>query len=383
MYIAQKIELKIKKSQIEYLNQCFGYSRHIYNKALDTWKEIYSLYKEDNSNPKPSHRKVRDVLKGCKEEWEENLPKMILETACEDLGKAYNMMWKNVGKYPKYKSKHKSKSSFRIFRKDNYTIQIKDKKNLKLRGIDFFLKMKEPLKINGIIKEVTISNKGSKYYASFILDTNEESFQIENNLYCGIDLGIKDLAIINGDDGLFKKYHSIIKKLKPLYEKINYYNKLLSKKVKNSNKYNLTRTKLNNTYDRIVNIRNDYLHKITTNICTRYKNITIEDLKVSNLIKNKHLSKSIGNSCWYTFRKMLEYKSKMYNNTIIIADRFFPSTQLCSNCGHVFVKENKMTLKDRKYICPDCGKIIDRDFNASTNLKEYGRRFMSLANEGK
>ena len=382
MYLSQKIELKLNKQQKEDFKQYFGYSRYIYNKALDVWSQMYRDYQSDNTLKKPTHRRVRDFLKKNLEDWEINMPKMILETSCEDLGKAFNMMWKTKSKYPKYKSFHKSKKSCRFFRKNEYSLQVKDNKYLKLQGLNYLLKMKETLKISGIIKEVTISCVNNKYYASFIVDCVDTFFQIDNELYCGIDLGIKDLAIINGDDGFYRKYHSIIKKLKFLYERIDYYNKVLSRKTLYSKNYEKVRAKLNRDYERIKNIRNDYLNKITTNITTRYKYITIEDLKVSNMIKNKRLSRSIGESCWYTFKEMLINKSKIYGNKIIIADRFFPSTQLCSNCGYVFTGKNKLTLNKRKYICPDCGKIIDRDFNASINLKEYGRRNVGLANEG-
>lgn len=380
MYISQKIELKLNNQQKLDFENYFGYSRYIYNKALNVWKDMYEMHQKDKSNPKPTHRKVRDKLKTIKKEWEHDLPKMILETSCEDLGKAFNMMWKTHSKYPKYKKKNKCKKSCRFFRKDKYTLQVNNKK-LKLQGISYKIKMKEDLKISGDIREVTISNVNNRYFASIIVDTKEDYFKIDNKLYCGIDLGIKDLAIVNGDDGFYRKYHSLIKKLEPLYLKIDFYNKCLSRKVFNSNKYNLMKVKLNGVYYRIKNIRNDYLHKITSNIVKRYKYICIEDLKVSNMIQNKHLAKSIGQSCWYTFREMLNYKAKIYGNKIIIADKFFPSTQLCSNCGHLFTKENKLKLNQRKYICPDCGSIIDRDFNASINLKEYGRRFMGMANE--
>lgn len=381
MYLAQKIELKPNKELVNAFQQSFGYSRYIYNKALETWNNMYDKYLEDNSNPKPNHRKVRDILKHSKEDWEESQLKMILDTSCEDLGKAFNMMWKGHGKYPRFKKKNKSRNSFRMYRKNDYSIQIKDNKYLKIPGLKALIKMKEDLKIDGIIKEVTISEKGHKYYASFVLEVDDDYYdKIDNQEFVGIDLGIKSLAIINGTDGLFKKYHSLNKKLIPLYKKIDYYNKVLSRKCYKSNNYEKVRTKLNRTYLRIDNIKKDYLHKITTNLCVRYKYICIEDLKVSNLIKNKRLSKYISQQNWRMFRSMLEYKAEMYGNEIIVADKCFPSSQTCSHCGNVLTKKKKIKLSQRTYKCKKCGFIIDRDFNAAINLKLYGERFVGVAN---
>lgn len=391
MYISQRIEIKPNKSQQMYLEECFDYSRYIYNKALEIWNKMYENYKKDNNLPKPTHRKVRDIIKTLpKQEWELLLPKMIIETATEDLGKAFNMMWKTKSKHPKFKSKKKSKKSFRFYKKNKWTIQIKENKKLQLNGfldksISNLFKMTENIYDleNLDIKEVTISYVNYKYYASFVMECSENNFyNIDNDLYCGIDLGIKSFAIVNGDDGLFKKYDSLNKKLIKYYKNIDFYNKVLSRKVPGSNHYEKTRIKLNHNYLKIKNIRKDYIEKITTNIVTRYKYICIEDLQVSNMIKNKKLSRKIAECNWYTFKETLIRKSKMYGNIIIIADKWFPSTQLCSNCGHIFTKDKKLKLSDRVYKCPECGEIIDRDFNASINLKQYGKRFIGMANEG-
>src|SRR5699024_5531033 len=135
------------KSQKQIFDQAFGYSRYIYNKALDTWIKMYEDHKLDNSKEKPTHRRVRNILKKNKEEWEDNQLKQVLETSVEDVGKAYNMMWKGVGKYPKFKSKKKSKLSCRFFRKNDYSLQVRgERKNkLKLVGIDSEIHMKESL----------------------------------------------------------------------------------------------------------------------------------------------------------------------------------------------------------------------------------------------
>jgi putative transposase len=412
MILSQRIEIKPNKELKAILEDYFNYSRYIYNKGLATWNTMYDKYKETNDKQDlPHYYKVRDYLKANKEDWEENYPKQILETSSQNVNYAFNLFFKKESKLPKYKSKKGYKKSFRIYRKNEWSIQIRTKKEidnnpqrncqfykfvdpdnsnrkyLKLQGIKQYIKMKECLRFDGIIKECTISYVNFKYYASFRveLDDNyiDNTYEInysDKKDFIGIDLGVKNIAIINDSNGLFRKYKSLVKVLKPYYMKVDYYNRILSRKVPNSKNYEKTRAKLNHNYLRIKNIRKDYLDKITTFIALNYRNIVIESLKVKNLSKNRRLSKVIWESCFYTFRCMLEYKSKLYKSNLIIAKNNFPSTQLCSKCGNRLTKHNKITLKQRTYKCPKCGFIIDRDFNSSINLKLYGMNIVGMAN---
>ena len=386
-YNARKIELRLNEEQKQIFNQAFGYSRYIYNKALDEWKKMYEAWKEDSSQTKPNNRKVRDNLKASREDWEFSQLNMLIESSVEDLAKAFNMMWKGYGKYPKYKSRRNQKDSCRFFRKDKYSLQIKGEKanKLKLVGIKSLIHMKEPLflKEGHTIQEITVSKRADRYYAGitirYLRDDKESS---KEDSYIGIDLGVKDFAIINDDKGLYRKYKSLSQKLIPLHRKIEIYNRILSRKHYGSNNYEKARTKLNRTYMRISNIRKDYLHKISTYITTKYKYIFIEDLKVSNMMKNKNLSKYIAEQGWREFRTMLEYKAEKNGCKIIIADRWFPSSQICSCCGNVLQGKDKIKLSQRVYHCHECGNKIDRDYNAAVNLKLYGMRFIGQVKEG-
>ena len=310
-YNARKIELRLNEEQKQIFNQAFGYSRYIYNKALDEWKTMYEAWKEDNSQTKPNNRKVRDNLKASREEWEEDQLKMVMETSVEDLSKAFNMMWKGCGRYPQDEKKCHKKDS-----------------------------------------------------------------------YVGIDLGVKDFAIINDDKGLYRKYRSLSSKLIPLHKRIDIYNKILSRKHYGSRNYEKARTKLNRTYEKISNIRKDFLHKLSTHITVKYKYICIEDLKVSNMMKNKNLSRHIAEQGWREFRTMLEYKAERYGCEIITADRWFPSSQICSCCGNVLQGKDKLKLSQRVYHCHECNNKIDRDYNAAVNLKLYGMRSIGQVKEG-
>ena len=386
-YNARKIELRLNEEQKEIFRNAFNYSRYIYNKALDEWKRMYEAWKEDNSQPKPNNRKVRDNLKVSREDWELSQLNILIETTVEDLVKAFNMLWKGYGKYPKYKSRRNQKDSCRFFRKTQYSLQVKGEKNnkLKLIGISSLIHMKESLclKEGHTIQEITVSKRADRYYASIVTRYTDDSKKyLKEGSYIGIDLGVKDFAIINDNKGLYKKYKSLSSKLIPLHKRIEIYNKILSRKCYRSNNYEKARTKLNRTYERISNIRKDFLHKLSTHITTKYKHICIEDLKVSNMIRNKNLSKSIAEQGWREFRTMLEYKAEKNGCKIIVADRWFPSSQICSCCGNVLQGTDKIKLSQRIYHCHECNNKIDRDYNAAENLKLYGMRFVGQVKEG-
>ena len=386
-YNARKIELRLNEEQKEIFRNAFNYSRYIYNKALDEWKRMYEAWKEDNSQTKPNNRKVRDNLKASREDWELSQLNILIETTVEDLAKAFNMLWKGYGKYPKYKSRRNQKDSCRFFRKTQYSLQVKGKKNnkLKLTGISSLIHMKESLclKEGHTIQEVTVSKRADRYYASIVTRYMDDSKKyLKDDSYIGIDLGVKDFAIINDNEGLYKKYKSLSSKLIPLHKRIDIYNKILSRKCYRSNNYEKARTKLNRTYERINNIRKDFLHKLSTHITTKYKHICIEDLKVSDMIRNKNLSKSIAEQGWREFRTMLEYKAEKNGCKIIVADRWFPSSQICSCCGNVLKGSNKIKLSQRVYHCHECNNKLDRDYNAAVNLKLYGMRFVGQVKEG-
>ena len=386
-YNARKIELRLNEEQKQIFDQAFGYSRYIYNKALDEWKKMYEAWKEDNSQVKPNNRKVRDNLKASREDWEEDQLKMVMETSVEDLAKAFNMMWKGCGRYPKYKSRRNQKDSCRFYRKNEYSMQIRGEKvnKLKVQGISSLIHMKESLRLkeNHTIQEMTISKRADRYYAGIVIRYPQDEKKLhKEDSYVGIDLGVKDFAIINDDKGLYKKYKSLSSKLIPLHKRIDIYNKILSRKHYGSRNYEKARTKLNRTYEKISNIRKDFLHKLSTHITVKYKYICIEDLKVSNMMKNKNLSRHIAEQGWREFRTMLEYKAEGYGCEIITADRWFPSSQICSCCGNVLQGKDKLKLSQRVYHCHECNNKIDRDYNAAVNLKLYGMRSIGQVKEG-
>jgi putative transposase len=373
MIKSHKTRIYPNQEQKQLLNELFGYSRYCYNLGLETWNEMY-----DNGE-KTSHYKVRDKTKTKRDKWCKKYSLNIFETAIEDLNDAFNMFFKGINKYPKFKSKRNFKNSFRIHKKTKYTIKI-NKENKSIRvpktGRNNWIKLAELPRFNGKIKSYTISKKSNKYFISFTIEVESNKKHNKTNKSAGVDLGLKDFATVVGRDNdnknnyTYKKYN-YPKKLITIKYHIKELQKILSRKVKGSNNYKRVRTKLQNLYLKVKNIKDDFLHKLTKMLVDNYDTITIEDLNVSGMIKNKNLSSSIYESLFYKFKKFLQYKSEWNKRNLMIADRWFPSTQTCPSCGNVKKGKDKLNLSQRIYEC-DCGHVADRDINAGINLLEYG-----------
>lgn len=368
MIISHKIRIYPNKTMIEYLEKCFGYNRFCYNRGLAVWQE---LYKEGK---KVSKFLVINTIKQNKEkymkEWETEYTPNILDSSLNNLEKAFKSFFSKKSKYPKFKSKKNKKDSFTIYRKNDSTIRIIDKK-LFLPKFKYSIRMSENIRFNGIIKLCTITKTANKYFASFSIEVDDSIFyKNTNNKTIGIDANIGHFDVSTKEN--FKhRFNFPLKSLKKYYEKISFYQKLLSRKKHNSNNYFKLKTKIQNIYLKITNKKHNWLHKFTSKLINSYHNICIENLNIKGMIKNKHLSKSISQSLFYLFKIMLSYKSKLHGNNLIIADRFFASTQRCSKCGHIKEGKDKLKLSNRKYICNECNFEIDRDYNSALNLKWY------------
>lgn len=366
MIISQKIRIYPNKTTKRYIEDCFSYSRYCYNQGLNLWNELYKDKKSVNI------RLVRDYYKNnCKQEWEKIYSPNIFDNALSNLEKAFKNYFQKRSKYPKFKSKHKFHNSFTINRKNKSTIRIIDKR-LYLPKFKYGIKLSENLLFNGIIKLCTINKRADKYFANFSIEIkNDDIFENQLNNYVGVDVNINHFDI--SEENHRFNFQLSKKDIKFYNDKIAYLQKVLSRKVKNSNKYNATKTKLQNIYYKIECIQNDWLHKFTTFLCKNYKNICIEDLNIKSMLKNHKISKSISQSRFYKFKLFLQYKSNLYNNNLIIANKFYPSTQRCSKCGYIKNKKNndKMKLSDRIYKCTICKNILDRDYNSALNLKIY------------
>lgn len=334
-------------------------------------------------------RKIFTQLKKQSEYlWLNNVSNNVTKQAIKDACDAYKKFFKGLTKYPRFKSKKHTNPSFY---QDVVKIQFTET-HVKIEGIAQsrrpnkqkinWVKMSEKNKIPTSCKYYNprIKFDGLNWWLTIGIDFEENKTSTNNKDGIGIDLGIKNLAVCS--DGNIYKNINKTKKVKQLEKKKRRLQRSVSRKYENNKKgvnYCKTRNiiksekKLLKLNHRLTNIRQNYLHQITSEIIKREPSfIVIEDLNVKGMMKNKHLSKSVQEQKLYEFRRQITYKSEWNYIKLIVADRWFPSSKLCSCCGNI---KKDLKLSDRIYKC-ECGNVIDRDYQAALNLKQYGKNVL-------
>ena len=350
-----KVRIYPTKEQQSLLEKTFGANRFVYNYFLNLKSKLYEFYKI-NLNFTISSKVLTELKK--QKTWLKEVDSVSLQQSLRDLDNAYQNFFSGKGKYPKFKRKD-GKNSYRTnqsIKVCNSFITVPKLGMLRLRD-NYKLEDKNILKIYNI----TISKTSSgKYCASISAEVYIPHFE-KTNRSVGIDLGIKDFAILSS--GVKIDNPRILKHLEVRYRKLA---KSLSRKVKGSSNYNKARVKLAKFHEKVANIRKDFLHKLSTKLIKEYDIICIETLSVKNMMKNHKLSKSFQDVSLYEFVRQLEYKAKWYGKTISKVDRFYPSSQLCSNCG--FKNKDVKNLNIREWTCTGCGIRHDRDVNSAINI---------------
>ena len=362
-----KYRIYPNKEQEILIQKTFGCVRFVYNNVLsykiDKYKnENMSLSKIDCNNY------CNRVLKN-EYNWLKEVDKFSLNNSIINMDNAYKKFFTEHSGFPKFKSKKDNHKSYKTnFTNNNIEVDfINDKIKIpKLKWV----KSKVHRKFTGKIKSATISqNPSGKYFISILVDT--ENIQMsKNNNKVGIDLGLKEFAITS--DGELISNPKYLRKSEKRLIKLQ---KDLSRKQKGSKNRNKCRLKVAKLHEKIGNQRKDFLHKLSTRLVNDNQVIVLEDLKVKNMIKNKYLSKSISDVSWSEFVRQLEYKSEWYGRQIVKVDTWYPSSQICSNCGH---KDGKKELSIREWICPICGTHHDRDINASINILNEGLKILGI-----
>ena len=309
-----------------------------------------------------------------------NVTKQAIKDACD----AYKKFFKGLSKHPRFKSK---KYSTPKFYQDNVKIQFTDT-HVKMEGLSSsrkknkqklnWIRLAEHGKIPTGCKYINprIKFDGINWFVTVGVEYEETSTTLLSNDGIGIDLGIKDLAVCS-DENIYKNINKT-QTVKKLEKKKRRLQRSISRRYE-KNKEGVSYCKTSNIIKsekellklnhRLTNIRQNYLHQITSEIVKREPSfICIEDSNVKGMMKNKYLSKAVHQQGFYKFRRQIEYKAKWNNIPVVIADRFFPSSKLCSCCGSI---KKDLKLSDRIYKC-ECGNIIDRDYQAALNLKMYG-----------
>ena len=371
-----KIRLYPNNKQITKLFQYAGCARFAYNWAIAKEQENYkqkNKFLSDNEL-----RKEFTQLKKLPEyRWLNEVSNNVTKQAIKDACNAYKKFFKGQCKYPKFKSKKHSTPSFY---QDTGKIQFTDT-HVKVEGFSMSKRRnkqklnwirlceKERIPINCKYLNPRFTYDGLYWYVSIGIEVDDNN-NLPSNDGVGIDLGIKNLAVCS--DGNTYKNINKTQKVRKIEKKKRRLQRSISRRYE-KNKKGGSYCKTSNIIKRETNIRQNYLHQTTSEIIKRKPSfICMEDLNVSGMMKNKHLSKAVQQQCFYEFRKQIEYKSNWNNISVIIADRFFPSSKLCSCCGNI---KKDLKLSDRIYKC-ECGNIIDRDFQASLNLKQYGENVL-------
>lgn len=353
MLKAFKYKLSPTKEQSVLLNKHIGASRFIYNLALEC-KQMAWAGSKINLSCFDLMKQLPELKKEC--EWLKEINSQSLQQSITNLDKAYTAFFKGQNNFPNFKKKS-NRGSFNIpqsvILKNNKLIIPKFK-----NGIDIVLH--RPIK--GEIRQATIIRTPTgKYFVSILCETGEaikQKAKIKENTMIGIDLGIKTYIV--SSDG--KEYDNP-KFLRKAQSKLKYIQRKYSK-----HKGKRTKQKLAILHEKVANQRKDFLHKTSSELIKNHDSIAIEDLAISNMVKNHKLAQSISDASWSTFVRMLEYKAEWYGKNIVKIGRFEPSSKLHANCGHIY---KELTLSEREWTCPKCNEIVLRDVNASINIKSF------------
>ncbi len=341
--------------QKEYFAKCFGCVRFFYNKSLN---DMIDFYKENGSfkdiNP-TAYKKDYPFL--------QEIDSIALHMARYHRNKAFKSFFAHRTRFPKFKSKKDKQSYTTLMVNGNIKISS-DNKYLTLPKCRK-IKIKLHRAFDGEISSVTITRTSDdQYYVSFITETNIEHLQ-KSKKVIGLDLGVKDL--ITDSNGEKYKNHKYLTKTQTRLAREQ---RKLSKMVKGSNNRNKQRIRIAKLYKKIQHQRNDYLQKLSRHIIDENQIICVENLKIKNMAKNHYLAESINDASWFKLITMLVYKAKWYGRTIVKVPTTYPSSQLCSKCGHKY--SFTKCLGVRRWICPECGTTHDRDINAARNILSKG-----------
>ena len=399
-----KIRIYSNKHNQEVFQKYYDYQRSVWNRAIDERNAQYKIYKEMkatglftqkelNKNYFPHNKNLRKMEKF---DWEDNFYCRVREIQFDNLCLAWNRYFNpNMPnhKKPKYKKKkdvdsHKTLSLRNVRIKGKWLLLPKSYKS-KPEYRFTKIKMAQELRFNGrITDDFTVSVENNKWYVTITVEAPLEEKLAISKQSTGIDVNVGSIDYLKSDgpNKEYGKFYLLPKSLLNQYDKIKYYSRVISKKRNknpyyvNSKSYKEAITKLNNAYTKAYNIQEENLNNIVKYFFTNYNRIVIEDLDVNSMRMNKRLCKSLHRNAFGRFKRKMIAKAEKYNVEFILADRYFPSTQTCSECGHVKIGDEKLFLWGDKhgndhdtYVCYNCGTIQDRTENAILNLNHYGK----------
>ena len=377
MLRAIKIRLYPNATQATQINKLLGCYRVVYNQCLARKIKSYEENKVTENRTTLGHFVHHELLKDDNFIWLNEQNTKVLKQAVIDMLTAYKNFFERHTGYPKFKNKKDNKQSCRfelgaISKRNVYTdykLSLANIKNVNFKCNKKYVDYLQKHKNN--IRQATLSKLPcGEYWLSILVDGDLNRVPKQTKECVGIDLGIKDF-IVTSDGEVFENLH--FKKNES--QRIIKLQKQLSRKQKGSNNRNKTRIKLAKVYKKITDKKQYYLHQITNYLIDENQVICMEDLNVKGMLRNHKLAESIQELNFGEFRRMLEYKAKWYGRHLVFVDRFYPSSKTCNECGYV---NKTLKLSDRVWICPDCGKIIERDYNAALNILDEGKKILLL-----
>ena len=380
MQRAIKIRLYPNKEQEQKLNNIFGCYRFVYNHMLALKQKEYNENKKSLGLKELSRYFYGTLRKDEQYAWlkEENTQVMI--QSIRQMLTAYDRFFKYHDGFPKFKSKKdkqtalfpKNAISRRNTFETKYISLTKQLKKIKFKCSDLYFNRLQKYSKN-IMRATLSKSKSGNYFLSINVEMEDSELKKfeHTDKQVGIDLGIKDF-VITSDGEVFENKHFLKKEEK----KIVRLSRQLSRKVKGSNNSEKQRIKIAKLYEKIVNKKEAYIHYVVNELLSRYDSIFMEDLNVNGMAKNHHLAKAISEVGFSRLKQVLANKALVNDKQVAFVGRFYPSSKTCSKCGY---KKQDLTLKDRSWVCPQCGTKHDRDINAAVNILLEGRRILSTA----